>query len=474
MKAYDKQFIGGEWREGCGEHVLENRNPFTDEVIYTYRSAGKKDVDDAYAAAKKAQKEWYALKPKERVEALEGLLAVMRDYAPIIEEVLLEEAGSPFGKRKDEAKTCANIVRSYLNYPYVLDGKIQVSDKPSQWNYVFRKPKGVITVISPWNAPFLLSAHSFIPAIALGNAVVAKPASDTPASAFVFGEIFEKAGMPAGLYNAVAGAGSDIGDYIVEHPLCDAVAFTGSSDVGKHIGALVTGQCHDVSLELGGNNSMLVLPGADIERAASKAVFGAYFNQGQICMALNRIIVVDDVYDEFCATFAPKVAALNVGDPADPNSFYGPLINHHQVERFDRLVQETIDAGARVLVEGKTEGNLVYPWLLADVTNDMPAAQNEMFGPVASIIRAKDEDEAVAIANDTRYGLSNCVFDRDVYHAMGIARRLESGMVHVNDQSIGDEKHVMFGGEKQSGVGRINGEWAMRMFTSEQWLAVQE
>ena len=474
MKAYDRQFIGGEWRVGCGDRIIENRNPFTDELLYTYRSAGKKDIDDAYIAAKKAQQEWYAFKPKERVEAMESLLAVMREYAPIIEDVLLEEAGAPCGKRKDEAKTCANIVRTYLNYPYELNGMIQVSDKPTQWNYVFRKPKGVITVISPWNAPFLLSCHSFIPAIALGNAIVAKPASDTPASAFVFGEIIEKAGLPAGLYNAVAGAGSDIGDYLVSHPLCDLVAFTGSSEVGKHIGSLVTGQCHDVSLELGGNNSMLVLSGADIERAASKAIFGAYFNQGQICMAVNRIIVVDDVYDEFCKTLTPMVAAIKAGDPADPSNYYGPLINHGQVERFESFLQQTIDAGAKILVEGRTEGNLVYPWLLADVTNDMPAAQNEMFGPVACIIRAKDEGEAVAIANDTPYGLSNCVFDRDVYHAMNIARRLESGMVHVNDQSIGDEKHVMFGGEKQSGVGRINGEWAMRMFTSEQWVAVQE
>ena len=472
MKAYDKQYIGGLWREGRGRQLLENRNPYTGEILYTYRSASREDVDDAYAAAKKARKDWAALPPSGRVEAMERLCRAMRDYAPVMDECLLLENGSTAPKRAYEVGDSASFVRYFMSFPQRMEGRIQASDTPGQVNYVFRKPRGVITVIAPWNVPFILALRSVLPAVACGNAVVLKPASDTPASAFIIAEIFEKAGLPAGLLNVVAGAGSEIGDYLVEHPLSDMVSFTGSTEVGKRIGEKAGGKVREVSLELGGNNSMLVLPDADLERAAEKAVFGAYFHQGQVCMALNRIIVVGENYEAFARLLAEKVAALQAGDPADPETFVGPLINAGQVKHFNGLLEATVRAGARVLVEGKTEGNLVYPWLLGEVTPEMPAARNEMFGPAVSLLRAKDEEEAVKIANDTPYGLSNSVFGRDVYHAMQVAQRLESGMVHVNDQSIGDEAHVMFGGEKESGVGRFNGRWVLDKFTTEQWLAV--
>lgn len=474
MKAYDKQYINGQWLEGRGEKMMEDRNPMTGELLYTYRSAGREDVDEAYTAAKAAQKKWAALPPSKRIEAMERLLEVMRSYAPVMDECLLLETGATKPKREYEVNTSPQFVRYFMGFPTMMDGKIQVSDTPGQANFVFRQPKGVITVIAPWNVPFILALRSVLPAIATGNAVVLKPASDTPATAFIIAEMFEKAGMPAGLLNVVAGSGSEIGDYIVEHPLSDMVSFTGSTDVGRRIGQKAGAQIKDVSLELGGDNTMIVLPDADVEAAAGAAVFGAYFHQGQICMGLNRIVVVKERYEQFCSVFAEKVRAIKAGDPADPEVFVGPLINAGQVRHFEKLLEETIAAGAKVLVEGKTEGNLVYPWLLADVTNDMPAAQNEMFGPICSIICAQDEDEAVSIANDTEYGLSNSVFGRDVYHAMKVARRLESGMVHINDQSIGDEAHVMFGGEKQSGVGRFNGTWVLNKFTTEQWLAVNE
>ena len=474
MKAYDKQYIGGIWREGRGQKVLENRNPYTGEVLYSYRSASREDVDEAYAAAKEAQKAWAALPPSARVDALERLYRVMREFAPLIDECLLLENGATAPKRAYEAGDSARFVRYFMAFPQMMEGRIQASDTPGQVNYVFRKPRGVVTVIAPWNVPFILALRSVLPAVACGNAVVLKPASDTPASAFIIAEAFEKAGLPGGLLNVVAGAGSEIGDYLVEHPLSDMVSFTGSTEVGRRIGEKAGARVKDVSLELGGNNSMLLLPDADLARAAEKAVFGAYFHQGQVCMALNRIIAVGDTYEKFVPLLTEKVRALKAGDPADPETFVGPLINAGQVKHFNDLLEATLRAGAKVLVEGKTEGNVIRPWLLGEVTNDMPAARNEMFGPIVSILRARDEEEAVQIANDTPYGLSNSVFGRDVYHAMQIAQRLESGMVHVNDQSIGDEAHVMFGGEKESGIGRFNGHWVLDKFTTEQWLAVNE
>ncbi len=474
MRAYDKQYIGGTWREGRGQKVLENRNPYTGEVLYTYRSASREDVDEAYAAAKEAQRAWAALPPSARVDALERLYKVMQEFAPVMDECLLLENGACAPKRAYEVGDSARFVRYFMAFPQMMEGRIQASDTPGQTNFVFRKPRGVVTVIAPWNVPFILALRSVLPALACSNAVVLKPASDTPASALIIAEAFEKAGLPGGLLNVVVGAGSEIGDYLVEHPLSDMVSFTGSTEVGQRIGEKAGARVKDVSLELGGNNSMLLLPDADLKRAAEKAVFGAYFHQGQVCMALNRIIAVGDTYEKFVPILTEKVRALKAGDPADPETFVGPLINAGQVKHFNDLLEATRRAGAKVLVEGKTEGNVIHPWLLGEVTNDMPAARSEMFGPIVSILRAKDEEEAIAIANDTPYGLSNSVFGRDVYHAMQIAQRLESGMVHVNDQSIGDEAHVMFGGEKESGIGRFNGHWVLDKFTTEQWLAVNE
>ncbi len=475
MKAYDKQYINGQWVEGRSTRIMENYNPYSGELLYSYRAASREDVDDAYAAAKAAQKKWWALQPSQRTDAMEKLLEVIREYAPVMDEWLLAETGSCAPKRGFEVHTSALFCRYFMNFPLMMDGQVQPSDAPGQVNIVNRKPKGVVTVITPWNTPFVLALRSILPAIATGNACVLKPASDTPGCAFVIAEMFEKAGMPPGLLNVVAGSGSEIGDYIVEHPLADVISFTGSTEVGRNVCAKAGYMIKDVSLELGGNNTMIILPDADLEAAAEKAIFGAYFHQGQICMGLNRIVITKENYEAFCEIFAEKVRAIKVGDPADPEVFLGPMINEGQIKRFEEFLDRTLSLGkVRVLVEGRTEGPLIYPWLLADVTNDMPSAREEMFGPICSLIKAEDIDEAIAIANDTEYGLSNAVYGKDVYRAMKVASRMESGMVHINDHSISDEPHVMFGGEKQSGLGRFNGLHVLQKFTTEQWLAVNE
>lgn len=473
MKAYDKMFINGKWVGGTGSRILSDVNPFTGETLYEYREASLQDVDDAYAAAKAAAGVWGKSTIAERTNLFESLLHVVREYAPVIEECLMLEGGSSLPKRKYEAATCAEMVRYFMAFPGMVEGKLLPSAAPGQHNLVVRKPRGVVTVISPWNVPCLLALKSILPAVATGNAVVFKPSSKTPASGLILAEIFEKAGAPAGLLNVVTGEGKAIGDHMVAHPFSDIVSFTGSTATGKRIASLVGERIGDMSLELGGNNSMIVLPDADLEMASEAAVFGAYFHQGQICMGLNRIVVAGDRYGEFCGIMEAKVGKLKAGNPADPDVFVGPLISEGQVAKFEKILDETLKAGARVLVEGKTEGNLVHPWLLADVSNDMPVARNEVFGPICSIMPAGSEEEAVRIVNDTEYGLSNSVMGRDRYHAVEIASRLESGMVHVNDQTIGEEFHVMFGAEKQSGIGRFNGKWVLEKFTTEQWISVK-
>ncbi|MCL2463953.1 MAG: aldehyde dehydrogenase family protein, partial [Micrococcales bacterium] len=251
------------------------------------------------------------------------------------------------------------------------------------------------------------------------------------------------------------------------------ISFTRSTEVGHRIGEVAGGMLKTVSLELGGNNAMIVLDDADVVRAAKAAAFGAFFHQGQVCMALNRIIVTDGAHDRFTEAFVEETKHLPVGDPADPATFIGPIISQAQVDSIEGYIRATRDAGATVVLEGHTDGRVIHPWLFDDVTNDMPGAANEVFGPVCCIIRAHSEAEAIALANDTQYGLSGSVFTTDLYHGMQVARQVRSGMVHVNDQSINDEPHVMFGGEKASGLGRFNAQWVVEKFTTQQWVSVQ-
>jgi len=473
MKAYKNQFIGGEWRIGTGERELENRNPYTGELLYTYRGAGLKDVDDAYRAAEKAQKEWEKVSPAQKREMLERLIEAIVSLREDIYSCLTEEGGSTRAKVNFEFYTSIEFVREALAFPLMMDGKIMPSNMPGKDNYIVKSPKGVIGVIAPWNVPLVLAMRSVVPAVAVGNAVVLKPATDTPASAFLVAEVFEKAGFPKGLVNVVAGPGSEIGDAFVSHPIPALISFTGSTEVGRRVGRIATEALKDVSLELGGNNAMLVLCDADVEQAARAAVFGAFFNQGQVCMAINRIIVEAPVYDAFVEAFVAGAKALKAGDPADSDTFIGPIINPAQVASIEGYIKATIDADATVALRGKTEGQVIHPWIFTNVTNDMPAAANEVFGPSCCIMKAENEQDAIDLANDSAYGLSGSVFTADLYHGMQVARQIKSGMVHVNDQSINDEPHIMFGGEKASGLGRFNGQWVVDKFTTEKWISVQ-
>ena len=473
MKPYTKQFIAGEWREGTGGKALSNFNPFTGELLYTYQSAGEKDVDDAYTSAQQAQKEWAKTTPAHKFELLEKLKQAAIEMKDEIIACLIEEGGSTLPKYMFEYTDTINVINDSLHYPKMMDGKIIPSNIPGKDNYIFKTPKGVIAVIAPFNFPVLLAMRSVVPAVATGNAVVLKPATDTPASAFIIGELFEKAGFPKGLVNVVAGSGSDIGDYLVEHPVPSLISFTGSTAVGRHIGEIAGARLKDVSLELGGNNAMILLDDANVEQATKAAVFGAYCHQGQVCMCINRVIAMPKVYNQFIDSFVTMTKGIKVGDPAENDTFIGPIISKGQVLKIETYVQKTIEAKATVALQGKTDGNLIYPWVFTDCTNDMPASKCEVFGPVCCIIPAMDEEDAINIANDTEYGLSNSLFTKNLYNGMKLSQRLESGMVHVNDQPINHEPHVMFGGEKYSGIGRFNGQWVVDKFTAEKWMSVQ-
>ena len=473
MKHYDKQFIDGAWREGTGDTIMENYNPYTGKLIYKYRSASKQDVDDAYAAAEAAQPEWAKTLPEDMRAFHQKLYQVARDMEKEIDELLTEEGGGTKSKFAFEYWDTIKVIEDAMGYHMFMDGKIMPSNVPGKDNYVYKLPKGVICVIAPFNFPLLLAMRSVVAAIALGNTVVLKPSSDTPGSAFQIAEMYERAGLPKGVLNVVAGRGSEIGDYIVEHPTPSLVSFTGSTEVGQRIGGIAGQTLKDVSLELGGNQVMIVLDDADVDQAAKAAIVGSYSHQGQICMALNRILCTPKVHDEFVERFVKYSREVACGDPTDPAVMIGPLINERQAHKAKENIDKAIAAGAKLALEGSITGGVISPWILTDVKNDMVTAKCEMFAPVTSIIRVKDEDEAIAVANDTEYGLSNSIFTGDLYHGMQLAKRLGSGMAHVNDQSITHEPHVMFGGEKYSGVGRFNGHWVVDKFTTEKWISVQ-
>lgn len=475
MKNYTNQYINGEWVEGSSDKTIKNTNPFNGDLLNEFKSADEGDLDRAYRAAEQAQKGWAQTLPQEKQELLDKIAASLTDRKEEIIELLIKEAGSTKIKAEIEWAATLRIVKEASTFPYRMEGKILPSNIPGKENRVYRTAKGVIGVIGPWNFPLHLAMRSVAPALAAGNTVVIKPASEAPiTSGFLLAELFENAGAPKGTVNVVAGRGSEIGDAFIEHPVPKLISFTGSTEVGRHIGELAGKHLKDTALELGGNNVMVVLEDADLEKAAESAAFGKFLHQGQICMALNRIIVVEKVHDEFVDLFKAKVSQLQAGDPTDSKTAVGPLINHDQIERIQKELDESLNAGAEKIFGGKVEGNVMHPVILTNVTNDMPIAKNEIFGPVAPILKAKNEEEAIKLANGSPYGLSGSVFTKDLHRGVAVAKQIETGMIHVNDQSVNDEAHVAFGGEKDSGLGRFGGEWALDKFTTVKWIGVQE
>lgn len=471
---FTKQFINGEWRDGASAGKIDSYNPYTGEHLLSIQAASQGDLDDAYQAAAKAQLVWEAQPLGEKKERFEQLVSVLLEKRETIIEWLIKEAGSTRLKATSEFESAVKMVKESASFLTRITGQILPSYVPNKENRVYRSAKGVIGVIGPWNFPFLLAMRSIAPAIATGNAVVIKPASDTPiTSGLLFGEIFDEAGFPKGLVNVIVGRGSEIGDAFVTHPIPSLISFTGSTEVGRRIGELAGSNLKEVALELGGNNVMIVLKDANIQRAARAAAFGKFMHQGQICMALNRIIVEKEVHDEFVEEFTKIVSKLQAGDPSKKETFIGPLINSQQVQRIEKDVQASLALGATVQLQGEIKGNLVEPIILTNVLNDMPIAKNEIFGPVACIIKADNEAQAIDFANDSQYGLTGSVFTENIHHGVEVAKQIKSGMVHINDQSVNDEPHVPFGGEKDSGIGRFNGEWAIDKFTKVKWIGVQ-
>lgn len=466
--------IGGTWRAGSAGRSRDDVDPWSGEVLTSIPQADADDLDAAYAAAVEAQVGWAAAPPAERAAVMRAAADVMTDRKDEITGWLVRETGGTRAKADLEWGLVRSVLWEAASMPHHVEGSILPSDIPGKENRVYREPVGVVAVISPWNFPMQLSNRSVAPALAVGNAVVLKPAGDTPVTGgLLLARIFEEAGLPPGLLSVVVGGGSDIGDAIVEHPVPRVVSFTGSTPVGR--GIVQKAGLKHLALELGGNGPIVVLDDADLELAVGAAVFGSYFHQGQICMIGNRLIVDDAVHDEFVDRFVERVRGLRVGDPADEATQIGPIINSSQLESVQDKIARARDDGAQVVLGGDPvgpAGQALPPHVLLG-GNDCATAREEVFGPVMTIIRAKGDQDALRLANDTEYGLSSAVFSRDVDRAVRFARRIDAGMTHVNDSPVNDDANTAFGGEKASGIGRFGGKWAIDEFTTEHWVSVQ-
>ncbi|MFE2579147.1 aldehyde dehydrogenase family protein [Streptomyces sp. NPDC059378] len=444
MKAHDGMYIDGAWRPAAGQDVIEVVNPADEQVLGTVPAGTALDVDTAVRAARAALPGWAATAPAERAARLGALRDVLVTRAEEIAATVTAELGSPLEfSRAVHAGVPVAVAGSYadLAATYAFEEKVGNST-------VHHEPVGVVGAITPWNYPLHQIVAKVAPALAAGCTVVLKPAEDTPLTAQLFAEAVHEAGVPAGVFNLVTGLGPVAGQALAEHPGVDLVSFTGSTAVGRRIGAAAGAAVKKVALELGGKSANVILPGADLARAVKVGVANVMSNSGQTCSAWTRMLVHTEQYEEAVALAAE--AAAKYGDRI------GPLVNAKQQERVRGYIDKGVAEGARLVAGGsespRERGYFVPPTVFADVTPDMAIAQEEIFGPVLSILRYEDEEEALRIANGTVYGLAGAVWAGDEEEAVAFARRMETGQVDINGGRF--NPLAPFGGYKQSGVGR--------------------
>ncbi|MDQ0600007.1 aldehyde dehydrogenase (NAD+) [Streptomyces canus] len=469
-----QQYIDGEWRPGTGSWDIIDFNPYDGEKLASITIATVDEVDEAYQAAARAQKQWADTNPYARRGVFEKALGLIEEREQEITDVIIAELGGTRVKAGFELHLAKEFLREAIHLSLRPEGRIIPSPIDGKENRVYRVPVGVVGVISPFNFPFLLSIKSVAPALALGNGVVLKPHQNTPITGgTLVAKIFEDAGLPKGLLNVVVTDIAEIGDAFIEHPVPKVISFTGSDKVGRHVATVTASHFKRSVLELGGNSAIVVLDDADIDYAVDAAVFSRYVHQGQVCMAANRVLVDRSIADEFTEKFVAKVKSLKVGDPRDPETVIGPVINSSQADALASTVEQAIAEGATALVRGETTDNLVSPSVLTGIPAGSALLHQEVFGPVAFLIPVDGEEEAVRVVNDTPYGLSGAVHTASIERGVNFAKRIDTGMFHVNDGTVHDEPIVPFGGEKSSGVGRLNGETMLDAFTTLKWISVQ-
>ena len=467
-------YVDGEYRSPGDRDTIDVEDPSTRDHFTSVPAGTPEDVEAAYEAAADAQADWAATSPQQRASVVRSVRDLLKEHRDDVLDLLATESGTTRTKGFAEFYTSVGITGEAASFPTRTSGDHRQSTVEGKENIVVREPQGVVGVISPWNFPLNLSIRAVAPAIALGNSVVLKPASSTPVTGgLLLAKLFEAAGLPDGVLNVVTGRGSDVGDAIAGNAHADVVSFTGSTPVGREVAATAGQNLALPAMELGGNNVHVVTEDADLDQAVDAGVFGSFLHSGQVCISINRHLVHEAVYDEYVDRLSERAEALPAGSAHDGETVVGPLIDEGQRDQVLDYVEDTVDAGATLETGGGHDGLVVEPTVLSEVTNDMAAACNEHFGPVAPVIPFSDDDDAVELANATEYGLSGSVHASDLGRARDIADRIDTGMIHINDQPINDEPHLPFGGYKDSGIGRYNGEAIMDELTQQKWISVQ-
>jgi benzaldehyde dehydrogenase (NAD) len=466
-----KAFSSG-WRDAGGgtAPVVE---PATGNQLGTVGIAAPADVAIASAAGAAAQQAWAATPYTQRAAVLRKAGEIWLAHAAEIEDWNIRESGKIPPAAQFETHVATEEVFEAATLPGRPYGDLLPSEQP-HLSFVERIPVGVVGVISPFNFPQILAIRSVAPALALGNAVVLKPDPRTAVcGGVVLARVFEEAGLPDGLLHVLPG-GPDVGEAMVTDPLISVISFTGSTAAGRKVGALAGQHLKRVHLELGGNSALVILDDADVAKAASAGAWGTFLHQGQICMTTGRHIVADAIYDDYVAALAEKASHLPVGDPASGQVALGPIIDERQRDKVHALVTGSVDAGAKLAAGGTYEGLFYKPTVLAEVAPTMPAYANEVFGPVAPVIRFTDASEVAKLAADSDYGLSLGILTKDVMKGLDLARQIPTGIVHINDQTVDDSPNTPFGGIRASGTGaRFGGSSNIEAFTDTRWVTVR-
>jgi glyceraldehyde-3-phosphate dehydrogenase (NADP+) len=452
-----KLFINGRWVKATGGGTFEVRDPYDDSLVGKVPSALKKDADKAIEAAWSARASMKDMEMYKRVEMLERLSGLVKEHSKELVKVISREAGKPVKYAKGEVKATANRLKLASEEARKFSSDYIPGDmapgSSSRFAIVTRKPKGVVLAISPFNYPLFISIAKVAPALAAGNSVVLKAASDDPICMLMFARLAELAGVPKGAFNVVTGSGREIGDFMVSHQKVNMISFTGGTEAGKRIASKAG--MKRMHLELGGKGPALVMDDADLDVACKECLSGALKFSGQRCDALSRIIVQQKVADRFVKLLVKGARTWKVGKPSDPKTAIGPLINKGSLDKVDSLVKDAKEKGARVLLGGKKLKGLYYaPTVLDKVNAGMRIAWEETFGPVVTVMRVKTQEQAVELANRSRYGLDASVFTQDIDKGIKMARALEDGSVTINGHPAHGLGNFPFGGNKDSGIGR--------------------
>lgn len=456
--------------------TFDRLNPLTGEVATTAQAASVTEAQAVVDAAAAAFTIWSAMGPNARRQLLNAAADRMAAKADEFVDAMMCEVGATEGWARFNLMLGVSMVREAAALTTQISGEVIPSDKPGCIAMALREPIGVMLGIAPWNAPIILGTRAIAVALACGNAVVLKASEQSPRTHTLLVDSFIEAGLPEGCVGVVTNDPADAADIVgalIDHPEVKRINFTGSTAVGRVIAKRAAEHLKPVLLELGGKAPLLVLEDADLDEAVKAAAFGAFMNSGQICMSTERIIVVEAVADDFVARFREKVSTMTVGDPRTGTNPLGAVADRKSVDHVQALISDALAAGAEQVNGGETDGVLMPAHVIDKVTSAMRLFRSESFGPVVAVTRAKDEEEAITLANDTEFGLAAAVFTRDAARGLRVARAIKSGICHVNGPTVHDEAQMPFGGTKASGYGRFGGKAGIDAFTELRWITIE-